>query len=215
MAADNGKTEGEKAGHAAGTVPPPLEYSGNEISAETNAGKKRWMLAFNDLPSNKRTAVVKGLESKLADVGNFINFDEGVKDAINSTTKKGFWASLFGGGDVTIKFGSAEAELADRQKDLKIKKKKALAKKLVEEKEKMIREFRFFHGITIQSEGIQNIVRTLRAQWRPELIDDLNTVHTIDAEVELTRLLSEQIAEEIDNEIISELTRRINGGMRA
>jgi hypothetical protein len=116
MAADNGKTEGEKAGHAAGTVPPPWEYSGNEISAETNAGKKRWMLAFNDLPSNKRTAVVKGLESKLADVGNFINFDEGVKDAINSTTKKGFWASLFGGGDVTIKFGSAEAELAEDTK---------------------------------------------------------------------------------------------------
>ncbi len=84
-----------------------------------------------------------------------------------------------------------------------------------QEKEKMIREFRFFHGITIQSEGIQNIVRTLRAQWRPELIDDLNTVHTIDAEVELTRLMSEQIAQEMDNEIINELRIRINGGHRA
>jgi hypothetical protein len=76
----------------------------------------------------------------------------------------------------------------------------------------MIREFKFFHGITIQTEGIQGIVRTLRAQWRPELVDDLNTVHTIDAEVELTRLMSEQITEEIDNEIINTLTRRINGG---
>jgi hypothetical protein len=38
-----------------------------------------------------------------------------------------------------------------------------------------VREFRFFHGITIQSEGIQNIVRTLRAQWRPDLADDLIT----------------------------------------
>jgi hypothetical protein len=75
-----------------------------------------------------------------------------------------------------------------------------------------VREFRFFHGITIQSEGIQNIVRTLRAQWRPELVDDLNTVHTIDAEAELTRLMSEQISEEIDNEMINILTRRINGG---
>jgi hypothetical protein len=75
-----------------------------------------------------------------------------------------------------------------------------------------VREFRFFHGITIETEGIQNIVRTLRAQWRPELIDDLNTVHTIDAEAELTRLMSEQITEEIDNEIINILTRRINGG---
>ena len=75
-----------------------------------------------------------------------------------------------------------------------------------------VREFKFFHGITIQSEGIQNIVRTLRAQWRPELVDDLNTVHTIDAEDELTRLMSEQIMEELDNERINELTRRINGG---
>ncbi len=83
------------------------------------------------------------------------------------------------------------------------------------EKEKMIREFKFFHGVTIQSEGIQGIIRTLRAQWRPELIDDLNTVHTIDAEAELTRLMSLQIVEEIDNEVINELTRRINGEHRA
>ena len=78
-----------------------------------------------------------------------------------------------------------------------------------------VREFRFFHGITIQSEGIQGIIRTLRAQWRPEWIDDLNTVHTIDAEAELTRLMSEQVSEEIDNEMINILTRRINGGHRA
>jgi len=116
MAADNTKTVTQKAAHSSGTLPEPLEYAGNEISAETNPGKKRWMIAFNDLPSNKRTEVVKGLESTLADIGNFINFDEGVKNAINSTTKKGFWDSLFGGGDVTIKFGSAEAELAEDTK---------------------------------------------------------------------------------------------------
>jgi hypothetical protein len=56
-----------------------------------------------------------------------------------------------------------------------------------------VREFKFFHGITIQSEGIQGIIRTLRAQWRTELVDDLNTVYSIDAEAELTRLLSEEI----------------------
>jgi len=78
-----------------------------------------------------------------------------------------------------------------------------------------VREFKFFHGITIQSEGIQNIVRTLRAQWRPELVDDLNYYHGIDAEAELTRLMSEQIVEEIDNEVINILTGRINGGQRA
>ena len=64
-----------------------------------------------------------------------------------------------------------------------------------------VREFRFFHGITIQTEGIQNIVRTLRAQWRPELIDDLNTVYTIDAEAELSRIL----AEEIDADILRQM----------
>jgi hypothetical protein len=79
----------------------------------------------------------------------------------------------------------------------------------------MIREFKFFHGITIQTEGIQNIVRTLRAQWSPELVDDLINVHTIDAEAELTRLMSEQIAQEMDNEIINIVTGRINGGQRA
>ena len=78
-----------------------------------------------------------------------------------------------------------------------------------------VREFKFFHGVTIQTEGIQRIVRTLRAQWRPELIDDLNALHTVDAEAELTRLMSEQISEEIDNEMINILTRRINGGHRA
>jgi hypothetical protein len=79
----------------------------------------------------------------------------------------------------------------------------------------MIREFKFFHGITIQTEGIQNIVRTLRAQWSPELVDDLISVHAIDAEAELTRLMSEQIVQEIDNEIINIVTGRINGGQRA
>lgn len=74
----------------------------------------------------------------------------------------------------------------------------------------MIREFKFFHGITIESEGIRAIIRTLRAQWTPE---DLSNM--IDAEAELTRLMSEQIAQEMDNQIINELTIRINGGQRA
>ncbi len=85
----------------------------------------------------------------------------------------------------------------------------------LQEKDKMIREFKFFHGITIQTEGIQNIVRTLRAQWRPEMIEDLGFFHGIDAEQELTAILSEEIAREMDENIIIELTRRINGGQRA
>jgi hypothetical protein len=75
----------------------------------------------------------------------------------------------------------------------------------------MIREFKFFHGITIQTEGIRNIIRTLRTQWSPELVDDLINVHAIDAEAELTRILSEEIAREMDENVI----RIINGGQRA
>ncbi len=78
-----------------------------------------------------------------------------------------------------------------------------------------VREFKFFHGVTIQTEGIQRIVRTLRAQWRPELVDDLNAIHTIDAEAELTRLLSEEMAIEVDENVIRRITREINGGHRA
>ena len=80
-----------------------------------------------------------------------------------------------------------------------------------QEKDKMIREFKFFHGITIQTEGIRNIIRTLRAQWSPELVDDLINVHTIDVEAELTRILSEEITREMDENVIS----IINGGQRA
>ena len=78
-----------------------------------------------------------------------------------------------------------------------------------------VKEFKFFYGFTIDSEGIQGIVRTLQAQWRPELIDDLNAVHTIDAEAELTRLLSEEMAREVDENVIRRITREINGGHRA
>lgn len=84
----------------------------------------------------------------------------------------------------------------------------------MQDKDQMVREFKFFHGVTIESEGIQGIIRTLRAQWRPELQQDILTYDTIDAEEELTRILSEEIAREVDENIVTELTRRINGGDR-
>ncbi len=90
--------------------------------------------------------------------------------------------------------------------------------KFLQDKDKMIKEFKFFHGITIESEGIQGIIRTLRARWEPDLEEDLNTIHAIDAEAELTRILSEEIArewvEDVDNRII-QFTRNYNGGQRA
>lgn len=49
--------------------------------------------------------------------------------------------------------------------------------------------------------------RKLRAQWSPELAQDVSAFHNIDAEAELTSLLSEQIAAEIDREILRDLRR--------
>lgn len=68
-----------------------------------------------------------------------------------------------------------------------------------QEKEKMIKDFKFFHGIV-------NV--KMRLVW-PEGMEDLQA---IDAENELTRLLSNEIARTIDDDIIQTLTRRINGG---
>jgi predicted chitinase len=76
----------------------------------------------------------------------------------------------------------------------------------------MVKEFKFFHGVTLESNEIQGMVRRLRAHWRPELVDDLNHYHNIDAEEELTRIMSEEIARGIDEDIIRTITRRINGG---
>ena len=47
--------------------------------------------------------------------------------------------------------------------------------------------------------------RKLRATWSPELAQDVSAFHNIDAEAELTALLSEQIAAEIDREILRDL----------
>lgn len=51
------------------------------------------------------------------------------------------------------------------------------------------------------------IERKLRATWSPELAQDVSAFHNIDAEAELTALLSEQVAAEIDREILRDLRR--------
>jgi len=61
------------------------EYSTAQISAETNLGKKRFMMAFNRLPSNRRTTRVSSLivNPLIANPSNFINVDETVKAKVN------------------------------------------------------------------------------------------------------------------------------------
>jgi hypothetical protein len=49
--------------------------------------------------------------------------------------------------------------------------------------------------------------RKLRATWSPELAQDVSAFHNIDAEAELTSMLSEQVAAEIDREILRDLRK--------
>jgi len=61
--------------------------------------------------------------------------------------------------------------------------------------------------IDIKVEALPVVAETrkLRAKWSPELAQDLNAYHSLDAEVELTQILSEQIALEIDREVLNDL----------
>lgn len=65
--------------------------------------------------------------------------------------------------------------------------------------------------IKIESIAITAVSRKLRARWSPELAQDLNAYHSMDAEVELTSILSEQVALEIDREILEDLVTQANG----
>jgi hypothetical protein len=59
--------------------------------------------------------------------------------------------------------------------------------------------------LELRSETIVAKTRKLKAVWSPELAQDLNAYHSIDAEAELTSLLSEYISTEIDLEILDML----------
>jgi len=59
--------------------------------------------------------------------------------------------------------------------------------------------------IALKSIPIIAKTRKLKAVWTPELAQDLNAYHSVDAEAELTALLSEYISMEIDLEILDML----------
>jgi hypothetical protein len=73
----------------------------------------------------------------------------------------------------------------------------------------MVKSFKFFHGsIDDEFTLYTNGNRRMTVAWNGE-----TTIgQTIDAEAELTRLMSNEIAREVDDEIINTITRRINGG---
>jgi hypothetical protein len=59
----------------------------------------------------------------------------------------------------------------------------------------------------LESVTVSVVERKLRASWSPELAQDVSAFHNIDAEAELTALLSEQIAAEVDREILRDLRK--------
>ena len=59
----------------------------------------------------------------------------------------------------------------------------------------------------LQAVTVSVTERKLRAQWSPELAQDVSAFHNIDAEAELTALLSEEVAAEIDREILRDLRK--------
>ena len=67
-------------------------------------------------------------------------------------------------------------------------------------------------NIKVDSIAITAKTKKLKAKWSPELGQDLNAYHNLDAEVELTSILSEQIALEIDREILGDLVSGATAG---
>ena len=68
--------------------------------------------------------------------------------------------------------------------------------------------------IRVESIAVTAQTKKLKAKWTPELGQDLNAYHNLDAEVELTGILSEQIALEIDRELLGELVNGAKAGTR-
>jgi hypothetical protein len=67
--------------------------------------------------------------------------------------------------------------------------------------------------IKVDSIAVTAKTKKLKAKWTPELGQDLNAYHNLDAEVELTSILSEQVALEIDREILNDLVKGATGAV--
>jgi len=75
-------------------------------------------------------------------------------------------------------------------------------------------KFKFGRGIvevpydinfTVDTVEVRVGLRRITARWTPEMVQDVRAFQGIDAEAELTALLSEQMAHEIDREILMDI----------
>jgi hypothetical protein len=67
-------------------------------------------------------------------------------------------------------------------------------------------------NVKMKSEPIVAKTRKLKAVWTPEFAQDLNAYHALDAEAELTSIMSEYISLEIDLEIMDMLIENASAG---
>lgn len=67
-------------------------------------------------------------------------------------------------------------------------------------------------NVQMRSEAIVAKTRKLKAVWTPEFAQDLNAYHSLDAEAELTSIMSEYISLEIDLEILDMLIESAAAG---
>jgi hypothetical protein len=89
------------------------------LSSEADLNKKRWMFAYNALPSNRKTIQIKSLETviddslrkvPMAQAVNYINFDETVRDKMNAKGDGTMLSRALGSGGATQ--GSGDGRLA-------------------------------------------------------------------------------------------------------
>jgi hypothetical protein len=90
------------------------------LSAEADLNKKRWMFAYNALPSNRKTIQIKSLETDrdyslrrvpMAHAVNYINFDETVRDTMNAKGDGTMLSRLFGAGGAKQSAGDGAERL--------------------------------------------------------------------------------------------------------
>jgi hypothetical protein len=84
------KTETAEGKKLSGITPKESDYK--NLGLESDLNVKRWMFAYNALPSNRKTPAIKSLESgedsslrkvKMAHAVNYVNFDETIVDTLN------------------------------------------------------------------------------------------------------------------------------------
>lgn len=146
-------------------------------SASANAGFVTWYPGFTRFSGKEAVFVVSASNTNMITLSGS-NADPGVIEINYSLQPKDTSR-----GDFEDKLGASSATDTGLNKDIGIPE----------------------VNLELRSEPIVAKTRKLKAVWTPELAQDLNAYHSVDAEAELTALLSEYVSMEIDLEILDML----------